>query len=128
MPVAKQENHEKLILDGQSLVQDLNQGPVANPDSKCYIMYHSARSDLQIRICHCQVILNMTQKSRPFYHHVQSQTVEMSAKNNCLLWRLRFLGGETGRNGVWFLEDCDSCYKTGEIDRCSPRTQDHIVW
>jgi hypothetical protein len=24
---------------------------------------------------------------------------------------------ETGRNGVWFLEDGDSCYKTGEIDR-----------
>jgi hypothetical protein len=21
--------------------------------------------------------------------------------------------GETGRNGVWFLEDGDSCYKTG---------------
>lgn len=53
MPVAMQENHEKLILDGHSLVQDLNQGPEANPDSKCYIVYHSARPDLQIRICHC---------------------------------------------------------------------------
>jgi len=37
-----------------SLVQDLNQGPVANHDSKCCIVYHSARPDLQIRICHCQ--------------------------------------------------------------------------
>ena len=54
MPVAMQENHEKLILDGQSLVQDLNEGPVANPDSKCCNVYHSARSDLQIRICHRQ--------------------------------------------------------------------------
>jgi hypothetical protein len=54
MPVAMQENHEKLILDDQSLGQDLNQGPMANPDSKCCIMYHSARSDLQIRICHSQ--------------------------------------------------------------------------
>jgi len=54
MPVATQENHEKLILDGQSLVQELNQGPVANRDTKCCTVYHSARPDLQIRICHCQ--------------------------------------------------------------------------
>lgn len=99
MPVAMQENHEKLILDGQSLVQDLNQGPVANPDSKCCNVYHSARSDLQIRICHCQGHLEYDQESQPIYHYIQSQTVELSAKNNCLLWRLY-----------------------------SPRTQDHIVW
>jgi hypothetical protein len=66
MPLAMQENNEKLILDGQSLVQDLNQGPVANPDSKCCIAYHSARPDLQITIATARVTLNMTQESQPF--------------------------------------------------------------
>ena len=54
MPVAMQENHEKPSLDGQSLVQDLYLGPVANPDGKCCIVYPSARPNLQIGIHYCQ--------------------------------------------------------------------------
>jgi hypothetical protein len=59
-------------MDGQSLVQDLNQGSVTNPEGKCCIVYHSVRLDFQIRICHCQDHTEYD-KGLPFYHHVQSQ-------------------------------------------------------
>jgi hypothetical protein len=32
-------------------------------------------------------------------------------------WQLlKQINGETGRNGFWFPEDGDSCYKTGWMD------------
>ena len=52
--------------------------------------------------------------------HKQAHTIKKllyKIKQSSQLEIQKQINGETERNGVWFPEDGDSCYKTGWIDR-----------